>query len=133
MVKKRKFEATNAGNHKSTAIEVITENLDSNPLCLHGPTLLFSTDKGRYYGCSSCRNKKDCTIHIEEEEWHKEGVKKRNEKYYSLIPKIDKVAAWNHLSEVSFYYYIFTGFKLGLLTTYTKLIFEFKALVNYSA
>ncbi|KAJ0176394.1 hypothetical protein K1T71_007573 [Dendrolimus kikuchii] len=100
MVKRSKFEMTNAGIHKSTSVEVIIENVDSHPLCLHGPTLLFSSEKGRYYGCSSCRNKKDCTIHIEEAEWHKEGVKKRNEKYYSLIPKIDKVAAWNHLNEI---------------------------------
>lgn len=101
MGKKRKFVATETKLKPSLPVEVITEDVTNHPLCLHGPTLLFSTEKGRYFACASCRNKKDCTVHIEEEDWQKEGVKKRNEKYYSLIPKIDKVSAWKNFNEVS--------------------------------
>ncbi|XP_072949622.1 rRNA N(6)-adenosine-methyltransferase ZCCHC4 [Epargyreus clarus] len=100
MGKKRKFVATETKLKPSLPVEVITEDVTNHPLCLHGPTLLFSTEKGRYFACASCRNKKDCTVHIDEEDWQKEGVKKRNEKYYSLIPKIDKVSAWKNFNEV---------------------------------
>lgn len=101
MSKKRKIESNEAAQ-KSTPVEVIVEDVTSHPLCLHGPTLLFSSEKGRYFACASCRNKKDCTVHIDEEDWQKEGVKKRNEKYFKLIPKIDKAAAWSNLNEVRF-------------------------------
>lgn len=101
MHKKRKLESENS-IHKSCPVEVIVEDVASHPICLHGPTLLFSNDKGRYFACSSCRNKKDCSIHIDEEDWQKEGVKKRNEKYYNLIPKLDKEKAWKNYVEVSF-------------------------------
>ncbi|CAH2048888.1 unnamed protein product, partial [Iphiclides podalirius] len=57
-------------------------------------------EKGRYFACSLCRKKQDCTVHIEEEDWKKENVRKRNEKYYALIPKIDKPAAWKNFNEI---------------------------------
>lgn len=101
MAKKRKIESKPVDAHKSSPVEVVVQDVTTHPLCLHGPTLLFSSDKGRYFSCSSCRDKKDCTVLIEEEEWKKEGVKKRNEKYYSLIPKLDKAAAYSNLQEVS--------------------------------
>ncbi|CAG4982674.1 unnamed protein product [Colias eurytheme] len=105
MGKKRKFSAAeintnNVQQLKSSPVEVIVEDVTTHPLCLHGPTLLFSSEKGRYFACASCRDKKDCTLNIDEEDWKKEGVRKRNEKYYNLIPKIDKQAAWNTLNEV---------------------------------
>ncbi|KAL0882828.1 hypothetical protein ABMA27_016368 [Loxostege sticticalis] len=100
MGKKRKFETKPQDTQKSSPVEVVIEDLVSHPLCLHGPTLLFSSEKGRYFACSLCRNKKDCTVHIDEEDWQKENVKKRNEKYYSLIPKLDKSSAWSNLNEV---------------------------------
>ncbi|OWR45381.1 putative zinc finger CCHC domain containing 4 [Danaus plexippus plexippus] len=99
MTKKRKY-VTAEKIENSGPVEVVVEDVTSHPLCLHGPTLLFASPKGRYFACSACRNKKDCTVHIEEEEWKKEGVKKRNEKYYSIIPKINKEAAWKNLQEV---------------------------------
>lgn len=100
MGKKRKFVATEVPFQNSTPVEVVVENVSKHPLCLHGPTLLFSSEKGRYFACASCRNKKDCTVHIDEEDWNKESVKKRNEKYRSLIPKLNKAAAWDQLKEV---------------------------------
>lgn len=101
MPKKRKLETKPQNLQKSSPVEVVLEDLTSHPLCLHGPTLLFSSEKGRYFACSLCRNKKDCTVHIDEEDWDKENVKKRNEKYYSLIPKLDKASAWSKYNEVS--------------------------------
>ncbi|XP_026761657.2 rRNA N6-adenosine-methyltransferase ZCCHC4 [Galleria mellonella] len=98
MGKKRKLE-TNTFTHKQTSVEVIIKDVNAHPLCLHGPTLLFSSEKGRYYACACCRNK-ECTVHIEEKDWEKEGVRKRNEKYYNLIPKIDKDASWRNFNEV---------------------------------
>lgn len=103
MPRKRKLESNDTNTQKSLPVEVVIEDVTSHPLCLHGPTLLFSTEKGRYFACASCRNK-ECTVHIDEEDWQKENVRKRNEKYYSLIPKINKVAAWSNFSEVSFYF-----------------------------
>lgn len=105
MGKKRKFEPKNVDVDKSTPVEVVIEDVTSHPLCLHGPTLLFSSEKGRFFACASCRDKKQCTVHIDEEDWQKEGVKKRNEKYYTLIPKIDKAVAWRHLNEVRRFFY----------------------------
>ncbi|VVD01125.1 unnamed protein product [Leptidea sinapis] len=96
---KRKYSSAER-LHKSSGIEVIVEEVSTHPLCLHGPTLLFSGEKGRYFACATCRDKKDCTVHIDEDDWKKEGVRKRNEKYYNLIPKIDKVAALNKFNEV---------------------------------
>ncbi|CAH0398161.1 unnamed protein product [Chilo suppressalis] len=98
MVKKRKFVETKS--LKSPPVEVVIRDLTTHPLCLHGPTLLFSSEKGKYYSCSLCRNKKDCTLRIEEEDWKKESVKKLNEKYYNLIPKIDKATLWSNFNEV---------------------------------
>lgn len=102
MARKRKLEAE-SNVHKSSPVEVIVEDVTKHPLCLHGPTLLFSSEKGRYFACSSCRNKKDCTVHIDEEDWLKEAVRKRNEKYYKLIPKLNKSAAWANFNEVSYF------------------------------
>lgn len=101
MPRKHKLESKDTNAHKSLPVEIVIEDVTSHPLCLHGPTLLFSTEKGRYYACASCRNK-ECTVHIVEEEWQKESVRIRNEKYYSLIPKIDKAEAWSNFNEVSF-------------------------------
>ncbi|XP_045516659.1 rRNA N6-adenosine-methyltransferase ZCCHC4 [Pieris brassicae] len=98
MGKKRKFSAPESTSKSS--IEVIVEDVTTHPMCLHGPTLLFSTEKGKYFGCASCRDKKDCTLHIDEDDWKKEGVRKRNEKYYNLIPKLDKNTAWKNFNEV---------------------------------
>ncbi|KAM3957125.1 rRNA N(6)-adenosine-methyltransferase ZCCHC4 [Aphomia sociella] len=101
MGKKRQLETKSIPTQKQSPIEVIIEDVTNHPLCMHGPTLLFSSDKGRYYTCSCCRNK-ECTLHIDEEDWKKDGVKKRNEKYYSLLPKIDKSAAWRLLNEMKY-------------------------------
>lgn len=103
MAKKRKLQVvgTDSESRQSSSVEVIAEDVTTHPLCLHGPTLLFSSEKGRYFACSLCRKKQDCTVHIDEEDWKKENVRKRNEKYYTLIPKLDKAAAWKNFNEVS--------------------------------
>lgn len=100
MGKKRRLETKPQNVQKLSPVEVVVEDLLSHPLCLHGPTLLFNSEKGRYFSCSLCRNRKDCTVHIDEEDWQKENVKKRNEKYYKLIPKLNKAAAWTNFNEV---------------------------------
>lgn len=50
---------------------VLENDLEDNPKCVHGPMLLFSREiwdnKGKtskrteFFGCSACRNPKDCT------------------------------------------------------------------------
>ncbi|XP_041979397.1 rRNA N6-adenosine-methyltransferase ZCCHC4 [Aricia agestis] len=100
MGRKRKFVPSEAPLKSTLPVEVVLEDVTTHPLCLHGPTLLFSNENGRYFACASCRNKKDCTIHIDEEDWKKENVRKRNEKYYNLIPKLDKTLAWRNLNEI---------------------------------
>ncbi|CAG9103254.1 unnamed protein product [Plutella xylostella] len=99
MGNKRKFKSEDKVL-KSSPVEVIAEDVSSHPLCLHGPTLLFSNEKGRFYACSLCRSKKDCTVHISEEDWQNEGVKKRNEKYNNLITKVNKSEAWKRHNEI---------------------------------
>nr|XP_047128623.1 rRNA N6-adenosine-methyltransferase ZCCHC4-like [Hydra vulgaris] len=46
-------------------VDLIDSSLDTNPLCAHGPTLLFERffkDKPsqKYYACSACRDRKEC-------------------------------------------------------------------------
>lgn len=100
MARKRNAEAPTAPS-KTSSIEVIVGDTSSHPVCLHGPTLLFHNEKERFFACSLCRNKKDCPINISEEDWNKESVKNRNEKYLQMIPALDKTAVYKTLIEVS--------------------------------
>ncbi|KAK7073862.1 rRNA N6-adenosine-methyltransferase zcchc4 [Halocaridina rubra] len=49
-------------------VDVIINDIQSNPRCTHGPTILFErfqndgTSK-RYYACSACRDRKDCPFY----------------------------------------------------------------------
>ncbi|XP_027215045.2 rRNA N6-adenosine-methyltransferase ZCCHC4 [Penaeus vannamei] len=48
-------------------VDVIINNIDNNPACSHGPTVLFerfqSNGRSRqYYACSACRDRKDCSF-----------------------------------------------------------------------
>ena len=53
-------------------IRLVDSDLSTNPICSHGPTLLFEDDnRDKYYSCSSCRNRNDCDFYITYEEWHK--------------------------------------------------------------
>lgn len=99
MGKKRKLELSKSVA-KPLPVEVVPEDVSSHPKCLHGPTLLFANEKGRFYACSLCRNKKDCTLHISEDDWARESEKKRNEKYDKLISKVNKAALQKVLIEV---------------------------------
>ncbi|KAF4533192.1 hypothetical protein B566_EDAN001734 [Ephemera danica] len=52
-------------------LALIVDNLAENPQCPHGPTLLFEY-KGKsrqriqkFYACSACRDRKDCSFYLE--------------------------------------------------------------------
>ncbi|RZF37038.1 hypothetical protein LSTR_LSTR004726 [Laodelphax striatellus] len=60
-------------NNKRTSVKtdngliIVCENLESNPHCPHGPTLLYKRMSGgketrQYYACSSYQNRKDCSF-----------------------------------------------------------------------
>ncbi|XP_042211965.1 rRNA N6-adenosine-methyltransferase ZCCHC4-like isoform X2 [Homarus americanus] len=48
-------------------VDVVINNIEDNPLCIHGPTLLFerfqSNGQSRqFYACSACRDRRDCAF-----------------------------------------------------------------------
>lgn len=55
-----------------SGVEVIVEDLSGHPLCAHGPAILFSRvvdGKPRnFFACSACRDRKDCSFFLWEEE-----------------------------------------------------------------
>ncbi|XP_072233079.1 rRNA N6-adenosine-methyltransferase ZCCHC4 [Leuresthes tenuis] len=65
-------------NNDSLGIEVLLESVKTAPCCPHGPTLLFEKgskegQKGRrFYACSACRDRKDCSFF----QWEDEKVSK---------------------------------------------------------
>lgn len=58
-----------------SSIEVIIEDLKTHPHCAHGPTVLFSRAvnnvRRRYFACSACRDRKDCSFFLWEDDQHK--------------------------------------------------------------
>ena len=44
------------------------DTLAIHPFCKHGPTILFSNDKKKFYSCSACRNHKMCNFYAEHNE-----------------------------------------------------------------
>ncbi|XP_071441061.1 rRNA N(6)-adenosine-methyltransferase ZCCHC4 [Hetaerina americana] len=65
----------------SPSIRVIMGDVESHPRCLHGPTLLFArTVKGgkerKFYACSACRSRKDCSFFMWENE-HEAKIRKQ--------------------------------------------------------
>lgn len=63
------------------AVEVIIEDNKKHPYCSHGPTLLFlrNKDSGRkFFACAACRDRKDCSFFLWEDELPKfSDVKKQ--------------------------------------------------------
>jgi hypothetical protein len=39
--------------------------LAKHPYCKHGPTVLFSNTKKKFYSCAACRDHKQCTFYAE--------------------------------------------------------------------
>ena len=57
---------------RSSGIKLLDSDFSANPVCSHGPTLLFEDiDCKRFYSCSSCRNRNDCDFYMSAEEWIK--------------------------------------------------------------
>lgn len=74
-----------------TNYEVIDmENIANNPLCPHGPTILFEKQdetKRRFYSCSACRDFKACQFYqLETSEFSQEDLVKWNEIYKQNQP-----------------------------------------------
>lgn len=65
-----------------SGINVITEDLEDHPHCAHGPTLLFSRlvsgQPRNFFACSACRDHKDCTFFLWQDERHKLNKSKQN-------------------------------------------------------
>lgn len=60
------------------SVEVVIEDLKNHPLCPHGPTILFSRlvdgKKRNYFACSACRDRKECSFFM----WQDERAKTTN-------------------------------------------------------
>lgn len=81
-------------------VEIIDSDLSKNPMCPHGPTILFSrtiaeTKTRNYFACGACRDRKDCNFFLWQDEFKKLNVakktiwKKENEKFLlNFNPKI---------------------------------------------
>lgn len=39
------------------------EQLEQNPYCVHGPTVLFANKLKKFYACSACRDHKLCSFY----------------------------------------------------------------------
>jgi hypothetical protein len=39
--------------------------LETNPFCPHGPTILFTNGRKKFYSCSACRDNKKCSFYYE--------------------------------------------------------------------
>lgn len=71
-----------------TSIDFVKEDAKSNPHCPHGPTLLFSREikgqKKTFYACAACRDRKDCSFFLwqDERKKYKECIWKQKEKEY---------------------------------------------------
>lgn len=66
-------------------IEVNINNISNNPMCPHGPSILFSRvdskgGKENFFACSACRDRKDCQFYLEEDEKDKMNDKASWEK-----------------------------------------------------
>ncbi|CAG9865183.1 unnamed protein product [Phyllotreta striolata] len=55
-----------------TSTDVVVGDIDNNPHCPHGPTVLFSkaSQEGvtRYFACSACRDRKNCKFYVLEDQ-----------------------------------------------------------------
>lgn len=91
-----------------SGIDVITEDLQDHPCCPHGPTLLFSrlvsVQPRNFFACSACRDKKDCTFFLWEDEKHKVTKTKQDawqQERDKFIAAVDHKKAMNILLKVN--------------------------------
>ncbi|KAJ1525178.1 hypothetical protein ONE63_010010 [Megalurothrips usitatus] len=79
----------------SKGVEVILDNLENNPSCPHGPTIIFKRlvdgAEQKFYACSACRDRKDCNFfHNYEDEWTSKKKDSWDMRSKQLLPKIDR-------------------------------------------
>ena len=41
------------------------DKLETNPFCPHGPTILFTNGRKKFFSCSACRDNKKCSFYYE--------------------------------------------------------------------
>ncbi|KAL0276919.1 UNVERIFIED_CONTAM: hypothetical protein PYX00_004381 [Menopon gallinae] len=78
-------------------VDVILDDLDNNPQCLHGPCLLFKTNGPKakeYYACSASRDHKECPFYVDATDKNLKKLKKvskwvaiRSETIQNIISK----------------------------------------------
>lgn len=91
-----------------SGIEYIQDNLETHPECIHGPTFLFerTTAKGttRFYACSACRDRKDCSFFLPEEKLDKTNTEKAEnvlrEQKKTFTSEIDHKILFKTLNQV---------------------------------
>lgn len=72
-------------------IKLIDNELVLNPVCIHGPTLLFqTTDNNKYFSCSSCRLRKDCNFFMTYENWIKNKTQNKTHSHSKAMQKFSK-------------------------------------------
>jgi hypothetical protein len=57
------------------------EKLNEHPFCPHGPTILFSSRKKKFYSCSACRDHKLCNFYAPFETYSDKKLKEWHERY----------------------------------------------------
>lgn len=64
-----------------SGVQVVKGDLQKHPTCPHGPTLLFSRlidgQPKNFFACSACRDRKDCTFFLWEDEADKVSAAKK--------------------------------------------------------
>lgn len=63
------------------------DKMSENPYCQHGPTVIFTSGKKKFYACSACRDHKLCNFYHDYEEGKKisdEKLKIWFDRYKSL-------------------------------------------------
>lgn len=88
------------------SVNVNVCNIKSNPHCAHGPTVLFSRSNNsrRFYACSACRDRKDCSFFVYEDELNKVSNYKKNiwemekKKYIGNINHIKLYTVFNKVA-----------------------------------
>ncbi|CAH1966976.1 unnamed protein product [Acanthoscelides obtectus] len=81
------------------SVEVVRKDPSDHPSCTHGPTLLFlkhvGSSKERFYACSACRSRKDCSFYLPESnirKYNKNKWKERQKQFVSAVNHHDKLA-----------------------------------------
>ncbi|KAK3912785.1 rRNA N6-adenosine-methyltransferase ZCCHC4 [Frankliniella fusca] len=78
----------------TNGVEVILDQIEDNPTCPHGPTILFKRTTGgneqKFYACAACRDRKDCNFFMKfDEEWTTKKKEIWEKRRIAVLPKID--------------------------------------------